>query len=429
MYSRVVVDTSGLRAVIICAGYDEASHHKDPGLIAAELQRSGYDVTCLVAQKGLAGIPHATWRVELIPGSPGAATPWEGYPADVFLVYFIDSTQLHWISTIRENNPHARIILKCDSDGLLPTGKATVRSRAAKYQRDLAWFREIASPYAMFQRPLWKAPLRIAAHLAWLIVPVRPPDRSRSLALKKYLESFDRIVIESTEAAQNLLLNFPGVAEKTVVVPNGVLQRNSPLPHENRKSVVAVGRFTDLRAKRPLVAWRVLCRFVESHPDWTIDIVGPHDNKLARLMDKSQSFIRERVRLHGSRSNEEARAVMADSSIFFSASAFESFGIAMAEALWEACSIVSTPVPSAWDLVAGGRSGTIAATFSEDDLLAALVADAGKWSAGEYDRARIAAYWRPKLDWAMLVPLILGTNEGGKPERRGRPDNPSRSDS
>lgn len=415
MYSRIVKGTTNSRAVEVCTGYDEASHFKDPGLIAAELQRSGYDVTCLVAQKGLAGIPYATWPVELVPGIPGATTSWDSYSADVFLIYFIKSPQLQWVSIIRKNNPHARIILKCDSDGLLPTGRVTVRSRAARYQRDLIWFRKIASPHAMFRRPLWRAPLRIAARLAWLIVPVRPPDHRRSLALKKYLESFDRIAIESTEAAQNLLLNFPGVAEKTVVVPNGVLQRSSPLPHENRKSVVAVGRFTDHRQKRPLVLCRVLSLFLDSHSDWTVDIVGPYDAELERIIHRSPPSIRERVRLHGPCPNDETRAIMASSSIFFSASAFEGFSVAMAEAVWEGCSVVSTPIPSAWDLVAGGRSGTIAATFSEDDLLAALVADAGKWSTGEYDRSRIASYWRPKLDWSELVRSILGADEGGRP--------------
>lgn len=404
-------ETTNPRAIVVCTGYNEASHFKDPGLIASELQRSGYDVTCLVAQKGLAGIPYATWRVELVPGSAGAATSWDSYPADVFLIYFLDSAQLQWVNIIRKNNPHARIILKCDSVGFLPTGRVTVRSRAARYQWSLIWFREIANPQVMFQRPLWKAPLRIAARLAWVAARVRPADRLRIPELRRYLESFDRIVIESTEAAQNLLLSFPSVAEKTVVVPNGVLQRNSPLLPGHRKRVVAVGRFTD-QVKRPLVVWRVLSRFLESHPDWTVDIVGPYDAKLERTIHRSPPSTLDRVRLHGPRSNEEARAIMADSSICFSASASESFGIAMGEGLCEGCSVVSTPVPSAWDLVADGNSGTIAATFSEDDLLAALVADARKWSTGEYNRARIVAYWRPRLDWSKLVRSILGTDEG-----------------
>ena len=244
---------------------------------------------------------------------------------------------------------------------------------------------------------------------------MRPADHRRIPELRKYLESFDRIVIESTEAAQNLVLNFPGVAEKTVVVPNGALQRSSPLPHENRKSVVAVGRFTDHRQKRPLVAGRVLCRFLERHPDWTVDIVGPYDAELERIIHRSPPSIRERVRLHGPCPNDETRAIMASSSILFSASAFEGFSVAMAEAVWEGCSVVSTPIPSAWDLVADGRSGTVATTFSEDDLLSALACDAEKWRRGRYDRATIAAYWRPKLDWSELVRSILGANEGGQP--------------
>lgn len=256
---------------------------------------------------------------------------------------------------------------------------------------------------------------------------MRPLDRRRSLALKKYLESFDRIAIESTEAAQNLLLNFPSVAKNTVVVPDSVLQRNSPLSNgDNRKRVVAVGRFTDYQQKRPLVAGRVLYHFLERHPDWTVDIVGPYDAELERIIHRSPPPIRERVRLHGPRSNEETRAIMANSRIYFSASAFEGFSVAMAEAVWEGCSVVSTPIPSAWDLVADGRSGTIAATFAEDDPLTALVADARKWSTGEYDRARIAAYWHPKLNWATLIQQILGPDVEGNPDTRECPDSPSR---
>jgi glycosyltransferase involved in cell wall biosynthesis len=409
-----VRDTGGLRAVEVCTGYDEASHFKDPGLIAGELQRLGYNVTCLVSPKGLGGVPYARWPVELVPGTPGATTSWDSCPADVFLVYFINGPQLQWLSIIRRKSPHARIILKCDSDGLVPAGEATVRSKAAKYQRDLAWFREIASPHVIFQRPAWKAPLRIASRLAWLVARVRLADRHRIPELREYLESFDRIVIESTEAARNLLLTFPSVADRTVVVPDGVLPRSSSLLRGTTKSVVMVGRFTDHRQKRPLVAWRVLRRFLENQPAWTVDIVGPYDATLARIIDSAQSSIRQRVRLHGSRSNEETRAIMADSSICFSASAFESFGIAMAEALCEGCSVVSTPVPSAWDLVADGRSGTVAATFGEVDLLAALLADAEKWVMGKYDRTMIATYWRPRLEWTALVQLILGTNESDK---------------
>jgi glycosyltransferase involved in cell wall biosynthesis len=411
-----VRDTGGLRAVEVCTGYDEASHFKDPGLIAGELQRLGYSVTCLVAPKGLAGVPYARWPVELVPGTPGAAASWDSYSADVFLVYFINGPQLQWLNIIRRENPHARVILKCDSDGLVPAGETTIRSKAARFQQDLAWFREIVSPHAMCQRPAWKVPLRIGARLAWLVARVRPADRHRIPELREYLESFDRIVIESSEAARNLLLNFPTVTDRTVVVPDGVLPRSSSLLRGTTKSVVMVGRFTDHRQKRPLVAWRVLRRFLESQPAWTVDIVGPYDDTLARIIDSAQSSIRQRVRLHGSRSNEETRTIMADSSICFSASAFESFGIAMAEALCEGCSVVSTPVPSAWDLVADGRTGTVAATFGEHDLLAALVTDAEKWRAGEYDHATIAAYWRPRLDWSTLVRTILGDVETMSPD-------------
>lgn len=405
-------DNGGLRAVEVCTGYDETSHFKDPGLIASELQRLGFDVVCLVGQKGLAGIPYAKWPVELIPGIQGATTSWDDYSADVFLIYFINTPQLEWVRDIRQRNPSARIILKCDSDGLVPAGKVTVRSRSAKRQHVLAWSREIVSSRVMFQRPISQARQRVAAYLFWL-------SADRIPEVQSYLESFDRIVIESTEAVQNLLLTFPSVAGKTVVVPNGVLQRSSPVRRDNKHNIVAVGRFTDHRQKRPSAVWRVLSRFLAGHPDWTVDIVGPYDAELARCIRRSRSYIRERVQLHGPRPNNETRAIMANSSIYFSASAFEGFSVAMAEAVWEGCSVVSTPIPCALDLVADGRSGTVAATFAEYDLLAALVADAEKWRRGKYDQAGIAAYWRSRLNWSGLVRLILGDAEDGE-NRLGR---------
>lgn len=404
MYSEAMGDGSGLRAVEVCTGYDETSHFKDPGLIASELQRLGFDVVCLVGQKGLAGIPYAKWPVELIPRVPGATTSWDDYPADVFLIYFINTPQLEWVRDIRQRNPGARIILKCDSDGLVPAGKVTVRSRAAKRQHVVAWLHELFSSRVMFQHPLSQARQRVAAYLFWL-------SADRIPEIQKYLESFDRIVIENTEAAQNLLLTFPSIADKVLVIPNGVLQRRLPLNDRNNKKVIAVGRFNDYVQKRPLLMSRVLCSFLATHPDWSADIIGPYGAKLGRAVHKLRPHIQTRLRLHGPLTNDETRVVMADSTICFSASAYESFGIAMAEALCEGCSVVSTPIPSAWDLVADGRSGTIAATFCEHDLLRALTTDAEKWTRGEYRPAEISGYWRPRLDWSRLVRSILGDAE------------------
>jgi glycosyltransferase involved in cell wall biosynthesis len=395
------------RAVIVCSGYDEASHFKDPGLIASELQRLGYDVTCLVAQKGLAGAPHAAWPVKLIPGLPGATVSWNDCHADLFLIYALDPVQSTWVNAIRAGNPDARIILKCDSDGLMSGYSATVRSRAALYQKDLIWFREIGNARAMFQHPAWKAPLRIAAHLAWFVVRRRPADAGRIQNLRTNLELFERVIIESTEGLNNLLLMFPDIAKRALVVPNGVPSHPLAPRHSPARNIVVAGRLTDHRAKRPLTAWHALVPFLERHPGWTVDFLGPYDDRLAEAVRRCPLSISSRTRLRGPCTNAEVRAVMGDSDIFFSASAFEGFSIAMAEAVSEGCSLVSTPIPCAWDLAAGGKSGTIAASFSATDLSNALTDDVEKWEKGQYDRTQIASYWQPRLDWPALVRQML----------------------
>lgn len=76
-----------LHAVIVCTGYDDMSHVKDPRQIGTELERRGYAVTCLTQPEGLAGKPFATWDIELVPGLPGSTRTWPDYRADIFLVY------------------------------------------------------------------------------------------------------------------------------------------------------------------------------------------------------------------------------------------------------------------------------------------------------------------------------------------------------
>lgn len=399
--------TSKLQALIVCTGYDEMSHVKDPGQIAAELQRRGYQVTCLTGRKGLAGRQFASWNIELLPELPGATRKWADYEADLMLVYFLDPHQSCWVSTIRQANPQAQLILKCDSDGLFGGGRCTPQSKAAQQEKDLIWFRELRDPRAMCQSPLWKTPLRIGARVAWGLTRHRFVSHRTIEQMSQYVRLFDKVVIESTEACRNLVLSIPEVEDQTVVVPDGVAATDAPTQQQRANNIVVVGRLTDHVEKRPLVAWRVLARFLQQQPDWTVDFIGPHDELLTRRVQAAPPLVQTRVHLLGSRPNTDVRRIMAGSSICFSTSASESFGIAMAEALTEGCSVVSTPVPSAWDLTAQGMSGTVADSFSERSLLAALETDACKWARNEYNPCIIADYWRRHLDWKTLIDSLL----------------------
>jgi len=97
------------------------------------------------------------------------------------------------------------------------------------------------------------------------------------------------------------------------------------------KHLITIGRFSsNKRLDRLIAATRTL---VAADREWSLDIVGvPSDLSVADV-EKLAQGIEAQVRVHAGLPNEEIAALIAQSSLFVSASEYEGFGIVAIEAM------------------------------------------------------------------------------------------------
>jgi len=360
-----------MKIIIVCTGYNKFSKFKDPGQIARCFVKKGFEVECFVSDASLLNEPDQEIKFVLLTSDAERKSYWDAHKADIFLFYFLNQDQLNWVTYVSNANPEAKLILKCDSDGLIPLGKRTTFLKQAY----IAKVPYLIGIDGIFRRPLLKVPLRIGIRT---LLPFRWRLNKRKLS--KYLSKFDLILIESPEAGRNLILNYPQIKDRVVILPNGVANQKQILPQKENR-IISAALWTNACAKRPLLTMGVLKEFVERNPNWKAVMVGPVSRKLQNRYQKikKNADTSGRFKLLDFLPNEELRNLLGKSKIFFSASRTESFSIVSAEALSSGCSLVCTPFSSGYFLTAGGLSGALSENFSKKSLLRALEFEVRKW--------------------------------------------------
>jgi alpha-1,3-mannosyltransferase len=162
---------------------------------------------------------------------------------------------------------------------------------------------------------------------------------------------------------------------------------SSPVP---RKSLIALGRFSSNKRLHHAISFlAALCRL---DPTWTLTIAGRSSDVSADALRKfaADTGSMHHVRVVEAPSDQQVRALMADSSVLVSPSAYEGFGLVFAEALSAGLWPVVSPIPAFRRLVERTRLGTIV-DFDDADVAARrFLAD---WLnvASRYDRIRRTA--------------------------------------
>jgi glycosyltransferase involved in cell wall biosynthesis len=109
--------------------------------------------------------------------------------------------------------------------------------------------------------------------------------------------------------------------------------------------------------------------------------------------------MRDRVILRGRVRRNELPELFAASRIFYSPSAFESFGIAAGEALCSGCSVVAANLVSmgSFEWFAKDGSGTLAARDDETGHTEALRMELAMWREGKRNPTEISKQWSARL--------------------------------
>lgn len=165
------------------------------------------------------------------------------------------------------------------------------------------------------------------------------------------------------------------------------------------RQVACVGRWDDEIQKRPAMLQDVAERVLMADCEVVFVIAGQTAVSLAHWRDSLPPGLRERVRLVGRVSREQLVEILGESSIFYSPSAFESFGIAAGEALCSGCSVVAgrSPSMSAFEWFTSDASGSLCAKDDVRGHVDALTRELREWDEGRRDPVGIAEMWGSRL--------------------------------
>ncbi len=208
------------------------------------------------------------------------------------------------------------------------------------------------------------------------------------------------------------------LADRIAVVPHPVETGFCFDGEGKERKIACIGRWKDSVQKRPRLLIEVIGRLLESDPLVTVEIAGACHDEMEPWHRSLTEGIRKRVSLHGRIGREELAALLRRCRVFYSPSAFESFGIAAAEALCSGCSVVAQQSVSmtSFDWFVSEKSGNLATSDSASSHVAALTAELDAWERGERDPLAISSIWSRRLHADKVAGRILRLMHGDRHE-------------
>jgi len=199
------------------------------------------------------------------------------------------------------------------------------------------------------------------------------------------------------------------LASRVVVLPHAVEPHFRYFNERKRRQVVCVGMWPRIVQKRPWLLMEVMGALVAADERVVVVIAGPNTPELEAWQHSLDASQRERVQLRGRVEREELAVILRESEVFYSPSAFESFGIAAAEALCSGCSVVAGRSVSmaSFEWFVAENSGTLAAVDNAVGHLWALQRELGCWEQGLRHPAQIAALWSERLHADRVAAQVL----------------------
>jgi glycosyltransferase involved in cell wall biosynthesis len=204
------------------------------------------------------------------------------------------------------------------------------------------------------------------------------------------------------------------LASRVEVIPHAVESRFRHSGQAKRRQIACVGRWQDVVQKRPWLLMDVAARVLSNDPELTVVIAGRSTSEMRQWHAAQASECRDRVRLAGMMDRDELAALFAESQVFYSPSAYESFGIAAAEALCAGCSVVAArkvTMPS-FEWFVSENSGRLADRDDAEGHTALLLAELAAWENGERDAAEISRVWCERLHADKVAARVVEMADG-----------------
>jgi len=189
------------------------------------------------------------------------------------------------------------------------------------------------------------------------------------------------------------------LAARVTVIPHAVESRFGYSGREKQRQVACVGRWKDQVQKRRWLLMEVMDMLLSQDDRVNVVIAGEPAQELEAWHHGLGESQRSRVRLAGIIGRNELAALLDESQVFYSPSAYESFGIAAAEALCSGCSVVagrSITLP-AFEWFVSEESGQLAESDACIGHAGALQDELDRWNNGGRNARSISDLWCERL--------------------------------
>ena len=185
------------------------------------------------------------------------------------------------------------------------------------------------------------------------------------------------------------LRQFSEIVPDSLLIENGadIGKFADAASRRAKRRVVTIGRFSVNKRLDHLL--NAMAALKTRHPEWHLDIVGAEsDLNRANLEDEIESRnLTGRVTLHVSRDNDTIRRIIAEASLFASASEYEGFGLVALEAM-SAGLLPVLNANDAFQTLAGRHPVIRLADFQNSGAAAAAIEAAYEGLAREPDAIR-----------------------------------------
>lgn len=230
--------------------------------------------------------------------------------------------------------------------------------------------------YLSLTKPFHKKPIVLTSHGIYFHTPVA------KMLKKIYFHSITRINLMNTSAVICVsqhdydLLKKIAPIEKLHIIPNGVeFSRFSMLDAVNRDPnlLVSIGRLAENKGyDRLLKSFALVCK---SNPLIKLFIVGPDQGMQGNLKGLCSSLgITDRVYFVGKVSDTDVNNYLLRANVWLSGAYYESFGIALLEAMAAGCLPVIQQIPAFEQLI--GKDYEFLTNFDHIDLSANAIINA-----------------------------------------------------
>jgi glycosyltransferase involved in cell wall biosynthesis len=189
------------------------------------------------------------------------------------------------------------------------------------------------------------------------------------------------------------------LADRVELIPHAVETAFCYNGTPKKMQIVSIGRWPDEIQKRQCLMTEVFSMLLSLDASVSFVIAGETTDHLRRWHYALDKNSQARVRLCGRFDRAQLALLLDESQVFYSPSAYESFGIAAAEALCSGSSVVAHRSVSmaSFEWFVSEKSGTLANEDSTDAHVRALTSELEAWDKNHRNASSISEIWRKRL--------------------------------